>query len=146
MNRAARGFTLIELVVTMVIAVILAAFAMARISTQSFDTEGFHNRALAMVRYAQKVAIAQRRTVSVVIATNSIRLCYSPCGGGDDLHEPPGTNAFTYATPSDVQINGGTLGTFSFDSLGRPSASGYIRIQGDVNRDITVEAETGYAR
>ena len=58
--RVAAGFTLIELAVVIGIAAILSALALSKINTASFDTEGFTNRAAAMVRYAQKLAISQR--------------------------------------------------------------------------------------
>lgn len=140
-RRAAAGFTLTELVVVIVIASVLAAFAAARISTRGFDTEGFANRATAMVRYAQKIAISQRRTVFVVIAGNNLKLCYTDSVCGTPVHEPPGTNAFSYDAPSGVALSGTT---FSFNALGKPSAGGAITVTGDVVRTITVEAETGY--
>ncbi len=133
---------MIELVTVIGIAAILAAFAFSRINVASFDTEGFANRAAAMVRYAQKIAISQRRMVFVVIAGNTLSLCYTTaaCGGGA-VHEPPGTGAFSFSAPSGVTLAGAN---FSFDALGRPSAGGTITVTGDVARTITVEAETGY--
>ena len=131
---------------TVVIAGILAAFAASKISTTSFHTEGFANRVAAMVRYAQKVAVSQRRTVAVVITTGtsgSIALCYTDtsCTGGH-VHEPPGSDAFTYSVPnSNVSLGGSS---FTFNALGKPSAGGAITVTGDVTRTITVEAETGY--
>jgi MSHA pilin protein MshC len=147
---AARGFTLTELVVVIIIATVLAAFALARINTQAFDTEGYANRAIAMTRYAQRLAISQRRTVAVVITAGNpgtIKLCYTDlaCSGGN-VREPPGTATFQHTSPSGVAV-GGTLGAgFTFSALGRPDASGTITVTGDVTRTITVEAETGYVR
>ncbi len=138
----ANGFTLTELVVVIVIATILSAYAISRINTQSFDTEGFANRAIAMVRYAQKIAISQRRTVAVVVAGNNLKLCYTntACSGGD-VREPPGTGAFSYNAPAGVTLAGAS---FTFNALGKPSAGGTFTITGDVARTITIEAETGY--
>lgn len=143
-RRVSNGFTLTELVVVIVIATILSAFAISRINVASFDTEGFANRAAAMVRYAQRIAISQRRTVWVVISGNTLSLCYTTaaCGGGA-VQEPPGTNAFSYSAPSGVTLAGAN---FSFDALGRPSAGGTITVTGDVARTITVAAETGYVQ
>lgn len=133
---------MIELVTVIGIAAILAAFAIARIDTQAFDTEGFANRAAAMARYAQKIAISQRRTVAVVITSSNIQLCYADtaCSGGS-VHEPPGTGAFSFNAPSGVALGGSS---FTFNALGKPSAGGSITVTGDVVRTITVEAETGY--
>ena len=142
-GKAAAGFTLIELVTVMAIAAILVAIAVSRISTTSFDTEGFANRAAAMVRYAQKIAISQRRTVAVVISGNTLSLCYTDttCSGGS-VHEPPGTNAFSYTAQSPISITAGT--SFTFNPLGKPSAGQTITVTGDIARNIVIEAETGY--
>ena len=137
-----KGFTLTELVVVIIIATILAAFAAARINTQSFDTEGFANRAAAMVRYAQKVAVSQRRAVFVVISNGNLKLCYTDSTCATPVHEPPGTDAFSHNTPSGVTLS--NMSTFSFDSLGRPSTGGTLKVTGDVTRDVVIEAETGY--
>lgn len=141
-KRNTSGFTLTELVVVIVILTILSALAISRINVASFDTEGFANRATAMVRYAQKIAVSQRRTVWVVIGGNTLSLCYTTaaCAGGA-VREPPGTNAFSYAAPAGVVLAGAS---FSFDSFGRPSAGGTISVTGDVARTITIESGTGY--
>ena len=141
-RRTAAGFTLTELVVVIVIVTILSAFAISRINTQSFDTEGFANRAIAMVRYAQRIAISQRRTVFVVISATNLKLCYTDSTCATPVHEPPGTNAFSFNAPSGVSLS--NMATFSFDSLGRPSAGGTLKVTGDVARNIVIEAETGY--
>ncbi|MEO8143250.1 MAG: prepilin-type N-terminal cleavage/methylation domain-containing protein [Betaproteobacteria bacterium] len=143
-RRTAGGFTLTELVVVIVIVTILSAFAISRINTQSFDTEGFANRAAAMVRYAQKVAVSQRRTVFVVTTVgppSNIKLCYTDSTCASAVHEPPGTNAFSYNAPTGVSLSAVII---SFNALGKPSAGTIITITGDVAREITVEAETGY--
>ena len=100
-----------------------------------------------MVRYAQKIAISQRRTVFVITTVgppSNIRLCYpdvtTPCD--TPLREPPGTNAFSYNAPSGVSLS---AANFSFNALGRPSAGPAITVTDGVTpRTITVEAETGY--
>ena len=142
---AMSGFTLAELIIVMIISVLLAAFAAARISTQGFDTEGFANQTIAMVRFAQRIAISQRRTVAVVVTPGTpgtIRLCYTDtsCAGGD-VHEPPGQTAFTKVSKSNVTVAGSS---FTFNALGKPSAGGTITIAGDGSHTITIEAETGY--
>jgi MSHA pilin protein MshC len=140
-----RGFTLMELVTVIAIAAILAAFAAATINTRSFDTEGVANKATAAVRYAQRLAISQRRNVAVTVAGNAIALTYpdAPLSGAA-VREPPGTNAFT-VSKSGITITA-TAGSFTFSALGRPDAGGTITVTGDGSRTITIEAETGYVR
>src|ERR1035437_10071807 len=65
-----RGFTLIELIMVMVMLGVLAVFAAPRIfNSDDFYARGFHDETLGLLRYAQKAAIAQRRTVCVAVST-----------------------------------------------------------------------------
>jgi MSHA pilin protein MshC len=71
-RRHARGFTLIELIMVIVILGVLAVFAAPRIlNTGDFTARGFHDETLSLLRYAQKAAIAQRRTVCVNISKSA---------------------------------------------------------------------------
>jgi MSHA pilin protein MshC len=148
MHRTANGFTLTELVVVIIIASILSAFAIARINVASFDTEGFANRAAAMVRYAQKIAIAQRRTVFVQANGNTLSLCYtnSLCTSGcvTPVQEPPGTDPFAYSPRAPVTI---ANASFCFDPLGRPSVATTFTVTDGVSpKSISVATETGYVQ
>jgi MSHA pilin protein MshC len=140
------GFTLIELTVVIAVGAILAAFAIARINTQPFQTEGYANRVAAAIRYAQKTAISQHRNITVTVAGNAVALTYGDAPiAGTPVREPPGTNAFTVGAPSGVTVTliGGPL---TFSPLGRPTAGGTIQVTGDVTRNVIIEAETGYVR
>lgn len=67
-----RGFTLIELIMVMVMLGVLAVFAAPRIfNSDDFYARGFHDETLALLRYAQKTAIAQRRTVCVTFTSSA---------------------------------------------------------------------------
>ena len=142
----ATGFTLTELIVTIVIATVLAAFAAARISTQSFDAEGVANEVTAALRYAQKIAISQRRDVAVGISGNVLSLTYPGLPGVPAVQRPPGTDPFTISK-SGVSISGTG---FTFSALGKPSAAGttVITVTGSdsppTTTTVRVEAETGY--
>ena len=136
----ASGFTLTELVVTIVIASVLAAFAVARIDRQGFDTEGYANQVASTVRYAQKLAIAQRRSVTVTVSGNSIALSY-PAPVSLPVLMPPSTDPYVINAPSGVTIGNASI---TFDALGKPSAGTTLTVTGDVARSIAIEAETGY--
>jgi MSHA pilin protein MshC len=160
-RKRARGFSLTELVVVIIIAGILAAATIARYSNVSLDTRGFTDQTLAMLRYAQKTAISQRRTVCVSIAANAVSLSYlvPPAANttcpGTSIVQPGGSSAFSVATPSGVSVTlGGTTSPFSFSPLGQPSGSTgvpmtaavTVTVTGDVVNTITIEQETGYVR
>ncbi|MBY0267456.1 MAG: type II secretion system GspH family protein [Burkholderiales bacterium] len=143
--RSNQGFTVIELVVTIVVIGVLAAVALPRfIGRDSFDARGFHDKAAAIVRLAQKTAVAWRRDVFVCVSLTQIS-AGTAAGCATPLTNPVnGSNAVETA-PAGVTLGGAS---FSFDRLGRPSAAASITftstIPGDINRQISVAAETGY--
>jgi MSHA pilin protein MshC len=141
------GFTLTELVVVIVVATILSAFAIARINTASFSTEGFANQVAATIRYAQKIAISQRRNVAVAVSASAVALSY-PDIGGAAVHQPPGTDPFTVSKPSGATLGGTLVGTtVTFSALGKPSpGGGTLTVSGGDIATITINvaAETGY--
>jgi MSHA pilin protein MshC len=62
------GFTLIELIMVIIILGVLAVFAAPMFNATMFNARGFHDETLSLLRYAQKAAIAQRRTVCVTVS------------------------------------------------------------------------------
>lgn len=162
---AERGYTIAELIAVLAIVGVLAAIAVPRfVGRDSFDARGYYDLSQAVVRHAQKVAIAQRRTVYVQVTAARVAACYdsgcasrvpppvrylqvtTPWGAAN----PPAVNCsndpawLCAGAPSGVTTSPATV--FSFDALGRPSfaASRTITVAGDVARAYTVERETGY--
>lgn len=160
-RRAAhRGFTLVELVMVLVLLGVLAVFAAPRIFSQSdFEARGFHDETLALLRYAQKNAVAQRRGVCVSFTANTVSLGLLPapertdCDNAGPLRGPGGLDSGAttarVSARSSVVFNP-TPPNFQFDGLGRPLdwagqplATLTVQVAG-AQPTITVEATTGY--
>lgn len=139
------GFTLVELVVTIAILTIVAAVAAPRFfQTSTFESRGFYDKSAAVVRLAQKTAIAWRRPVFVCVTASQIR-AGTATGCATALTYPAGNTPASETAPAGVTLN---AVEFSFDGLGRPSAGTVITftssIAGDPARQINVAAQTGY--
>ena len=139
---------MVELVLVMVVSGILAAVAVPRmIGRNSFDTRGFADQLTATVRFAQKLAIAQRRDVFVQMTANDATLCYNatePCPAASRAPGPGGEKPYTLNTPTGVAI--APVGVLAFDAGGRPNIAAQLAIQvnGTGTHAILVERETGY--
>jgi len=138
------GFTLVELVMTMVIVGILAAVVAPRFFDNNvFQSRGFADQVQASLRYAQKVAIAQRRFVCAAFTINSITLTIGATAAcGTPLVSPTGEASHVINAPAGI-IFAAVPTNFSFSALGVPSTAQTINITGATN-GITIEAETGY--
>jgi MSHA pilin protein MshC len=156
---SARGFTLIELIMVIVMLGVLAVFAAPRLFNSSdFYARGFHDETLALLRYAQKTAIAQRRTVCVAFTSSSATLSIATNAATSTCDMPlsgPSQNC-TAGTPVGakgcITARSGVLfspnpSSLSFDGLGQPSAGQTIQVStasGAAGNPIVVEAQTGY--
>ncbi len=147
-NMKTAGFTLVELVVTIGIVAIVSAVALPRFfQASTFDSRGFYDKSVAVVRLAQKTAIAWRRPVFVCVKDSPFRVIAGTASGcGTTLFYPVSGAAASETAPSGVMLN---VIEFSFDGLGRPRPPGVTitftsSIAGDPARQITVAAETGY--
>lgn len=151
------GFTLIELVVTMMVVAIVSFTAIARFSgTDTFDRREFYDETLAVLRYAQKLAIAQRRHVCVTFSSTTVRLKTATVSGvaADcliaELISPAGVTPFRVTARGAASFVMSPVPpiNFYFDALGVPGgiggASQTIQVSGLSGFSITVERETGY--
>lgn len=125
-----------------IVAVLAVAVAPRFYDFNVFKSRGFADQVQATLRYAQKVAVAQRRYVCASFTTGPDRLALtigptSACGtvlnlpaGGVNYVDAPSGVTFSMA-PASV----------NFSALGRPDAAVSVTVG---TTTITVEAETGY--
>ncbi len=143
----AAGFTLVELVVTIGILSIVAAVAAPRFfQASTFESRGRYDNAAAIVRLAQKTAVAWRRPVYVCVTATTVSAgSASGCGGLNTLRYPVSNEPATVTMADGVTLNPFEI---TFDGLGRPSAGVTITftssIAGDPARQISIAAESGY--
>lgn len=148
---AQTGFTLTELVTVIVIAGILGAVIYNRISITSFGTDGYARAVKSAMRYAHKLAVAQRRNVYVTVVSNDVSICYDP-GCGTAVLQPASADPFSAISHPGVTP---TIGTpFYFDSLGRPHVTSTTALaavtltatvsDGTTSDTVSIEPQTGY--
>ena len=136
---------MVELVVVIVLIGILGAIGAARFFDRAgFDADAFTEQSRAMLRYAQKLAIAQGRNVFVQAGAQGLALCYAqtrPCPAASQARVPSGDNSGSANTRA-FCVSGGvyvarwfceglprgaeltlaptSAGLFYFNGLGRP--------------------------
>lgn len=141
------GFTLPELIAVMVIVVILAAVAAPKFLGSGFDEVKLQQETIAALRYAQRFAIAQQRTVCVAftpttaIFTYDTNYVFTACG--TDL-VPPGGGAAPFTVTAQGTASYSSTTNFRYDRIGQPSAGPIVITLTSSTLTVTIEATTGY--
>ena len=163
------GFTLVELVMTIVLIGILAVVVLPRLDLlKGFDEVGYRDKVIATLQYARKAAVAQRRNVCVTANGTGLLLTRDlavPVGGVVDCSKvliplslpAPDTKYCGSATtgneicaPSGVTLIAtradNRADPISISPLGEPSSGVIydIKVNNQSVYRITVEAVTGY--
>jgi MSHA pilin protein MshC len=137
---------LVELIVTILILGILAVVALPRLADRrDYDTLKFYDQALSAVRYAQKVAIAQRTQVHVLANAASLSVCFD-AGCATPVIDPSSGAGLILPAPGGVTLSM-SQPSFAFTGLGRPNgvaAPVTVTVSGTPARTFTIEPETGY--
>ncbi|HAI60213.1 MAG TPA: prepilin-type cleavage/methylation domain-containing protein [Xanthomonadaceae bacterium] len=151
---AARGFTVLELVVVVVLLGVLAVIALPRLTEGGFRSAAFTEQVAAAFRYAQRLAVASGCEIEVQVsaATHSYVIrrradgTDSSCGSSGpftlDVPNPAGGGAFAATATGGVTVSQGL--TLRFDAQGLPSPNGGSVVVG--GRTLTIEADTGHVR
>lgn len=142
--RPASGFTLPELVAVIVVMSVLAVVALPRLWGTTFDELAFYDDTLAALRYAQRSAVTQQRTVCATFTATQLTLTYASVYGSTTCDQPLVRPAST--AQYQVVASGGTsytaATTFRFDRVGTPNLNQTITFSG--GKSLIVEAGTGY--
>lgn len=151
----ARGFTLIELIMVIIVLGVLAVVALPRFNDAGFSEYGYAEETLSALRYARQMAIAGNTHVTVQFSSDGFRVCRGDtCPGDGYLNNPAagqpwdGTALKRGKSPAGVSI-ASTVPAVIFDGLGRPrDASGSLTNGSHTltigSHPLTIEPETGY--
>jgi len=142
-GRAAGGFTLLELIVTLAILAVVVALVMPSIGR---GTESVRMRAevagfSALLRHARERAIVSQRPQAIVVEVNNQRVSLRAGGPDGEVRE-------TRALPErlTVEATPPPALTVQFDARGGSSGGDFRLSSGTLTWRVTVDALTGRVR
>ena len=154
--RSQRGFTLIELVMVLVLAGILAVVALPRLgtTTTSYQAAAFAEQVRAALQYGQKMAVSHRRLVCAAVTSTSVTLTVAANFGDSScsaatLTGAAGANGAIASSPAAgilispaVTMYFQPSGAVTTDAAGSVTANLSLTVGG--NTVIAVQGATGY--
>jgi prepilin-type N-terminal cleavage/methylation domain-containing protein len=152
-----RGFTLTELITTLIVLSILAAFVVARLDSVNVVGQRTElDEVFSAIAYARRAAVSARRYVCV--AATSATVTFTVDSNPPESTSPPFTGSCPFATPLPLAVPSknctatnqvclsktslSPASTFQFDPLGRASTTVTLTVSGFPS--FRVEADTGY--
>ena len=146
----ARGFTLTELIIILVIVGALAVFAAPRLDVTGFDDYSFEQELKSALRYAQKAAVSSRCEVEVAF-NDGYAVSYTgepdDCSNGEPMGHPTRGGPFA----GEGERGAGIVSApdeIVFDTRGRlgndHDIDDTVEIELRSGRVLTIWAETGY--
>jgi len=145
MSARNRGFTLVEIVVMIVVATIIAAFAFPSFNLKEIDSVYFHEQVRSAVRYAQRTAVAQRRCVFVSVTPTQLELRYGDAScaiTANHVRDLSRNQNFVLTAPSGVALSAAP-NPFRFNGLGQPSGAAAVTVGA---KTVAINAESGYVQ
>ena len=135
---------MVELIVTMVIVGILAVAVIPRFETLSaFDARGFRDQTLSTLRFAQKIALAQRRAVCVTTSNTGVTLKVASTATDNNACD----DGVAFTLPFQAKPGTGLeVKSFNYLRQGETDQSSDITLTITGATTITVDYLTGHAR
>lgn len=157
-----QGFTLVELVLTLVILGIIAAVSLPKFFNQStFDERYFYDDLISAARYAQRLAVGSGCTVRFSVSSSGYTLVQdNNCNLSSPSYtliviRPSDSETFSNSdVPANVTIDNNGVAAFFFlpqggavDSAGVSVGNATITLASSdsITRTINIEGGTGYA-
>lgn len=149
--RRARGYTLVELIVVIMLIGIVSSVAASRLfGSNDLKARAYANSLAQVLAAGQRIAIAQRTTLYARVATapGGLSLCLD-LACTRPVAPAPGDDA-VLAAPAGMGLQASTT-AFSYDSLGRPSFGTALTLTvlasdgSSTGMGVTVQPETGHA-
>jgi len=156
-RQCGRGYTMVELVMVIILASILAAVALPKLNVATNVRDDiWRDGLLSGLRFAQKSAVSHRRLVCATVSDTQISLqiaSANPATACDtDLIGPRSTGVFATSGSGSTQTAVSPAGTIYFQPDGRTTTDGAgatvsartVTITG-VGTAIAITGETGHA-